>query len=243
MTHYGPAASRSRASRALVLLVPALTFGVLVGAQLRSLSDRPALSTRYQLTLLEAVKNLETEQAVLQTQLVGLRAGLDVIQHSAARVDAATAAVVAQVEELKRVAGLTEEQGDGVRVVIDDARLPANSPAIERGIIHAQDLTDLFNAAWRGGARAISVNGERIVGSSACVGATIQINGVLMSPPFEFAIIGSTDALLQSFGGRDLAGLRLRRDLLGLRFDVLPASALVVPAYAGPMNIRYASAK
>lgn len=210
---------------------------------MRALSDRPPLAARYQLTLLEAVKDLETEQAALQKQLGELRAGLDAIQHDGARLDAASAAVVAQVEELKRAAGLAQETGDGIRVTIDDARLPANSPSIERGIIHAQDLTDIFNAAWRGGARAISVNGEWIVGSSACVGATIQVNGVLMSPPFEIAVIGPADALVRSLNeGRDLADLRLRGDLLGLLFEFAPVIGLVVPAYTGPLSVRYATA-
>lgn len=233
---------RERTRRSLVVLVCALSLGLILGAQLRAQAQRPALASRYQLSLLEAVENLRTEQVALQKQLVQLRAGLETIQHEGAGVDAATAAVQGQIEDLKRAAGLLEQHGSGARVVLDDGRLPANSPLLDRGIVHAQDLTDVFNAAWRGGAQAISVNGERIVGSSACVGATIQINGVLMSPPFEIAVIGPSDSLVRALTEeRDLAELRQRRNLFGLRFEVSRADALAIPAYTGPLSVRYAT--
>jgi len=224
-----------------VLLIPAVTLGFLLSAQLRTQAERPPFAGRYQLTLLEAVKGLEQEQAGLRAQLVALRAGLDEIQRDGARLDAASAALQEQIERLRRDAGLVEERGPGVIVTLDDARLPANARGIERGIVHAQDLTDVFNAGWRGGARAISVNGERIVATSSCVGATIQINGVLMSPPFVITLVGAPEPLQAALiHGGDLADLRARHDLFGLTLEIAHASDAVAPAYTGSLGIRYA---
>lgn len=238
------AAERRAPHGALVLLIPALTLGVLVGTQLRTQAERPALAGRYQITLLEAVRSLEQEQARLRAELVDLRAGLDAIQSDGARLDTASAALRERIQGLSREAGLVEERGPGVVVTLDDARLPATTIGIERGIVHAQDLTDVFNAGWRGGARAISVNGERITAASACVGATIQINGVLMSPPFVVTIIGTPEPLLAALTeGSDLADLRARRDLFGLGLDVSRVDVATAPAYTGALAVRFAESR
>jgi len=59
--------------------------------------------------------------------------------------------------------------------------------------VHSNDIADVFIAAWRAGATGIAVNGERITGSPACVGAVIQLNGTLLSPPFVVSILGPAD--------------------------------------------------
>jgi uncharacterized protein YlxW (UPF0749 family) len=165
----GAAASekRGRSGIALALLLPAVTIGFLVSTQIRAQSDRSPLTTRYQLTLVEVATDLQREQADLRAQLTSLRQQLDQIQRDGARVDSAAAALQPQIDALKRDAGLVEERGSGVVVTLDDARLPPRSGTIELSIVHAQDLTDVVNAAWSAGARAISVNGERIVGTSS----------------------------------------------------------------------------
>ena len=128
-------------------------------------------------------------------------------------------------------------------VTLDDARLAPtrDSRLVAQAIVHSQDITDVFNSAWKAGATAISVNGERIAGTSACVGATIQINGTLMSPPFVISIVGPVDKLSRILEDPlELANLRARARAFGLHFEVTTSADLRVPAYTGPLNIRYA---
>lgn len=237
---------RSRTGVALALLLPAITLGLVVSTQIRTQGERSPLTTRYQLTLVEAATDLRRQQAELRGELNSLRQQLDEIQRGGASLDSAALALQPEIEALRRAAGLVEERGEGVLVTLDDARLPASAGGgrIELSIVHAQDLTDVFNAAWSAGAQAISVNGERIVGTSACVGATIQINGVLMSPPFEISILGAPEPLLAELaGGRGLAELRRRGDSFGLGFQVARAVDLRAPAFAGPIRAKFAQVR
>lgn len=237
-----PGAGR-RAVPYLVMLVPAVLLGLLVTAQWRTQSARVPIASRYQLTLVEAAGSLQQEQSQLRERVAELRRRLDDIQRSAAGMSGEAAALQRQVDELRLAAGIGPLSGPGVVITLDDARLPATTPPkqIALGIIHSADITDVWNFAWRAGARGIAVNGERIVGTSACTGATIQINGTLMSPPFVIEVIGPPDALLQAFSDPgQLGDLRRRSVAFGLGFQIARSPELRLPAYGGPLVVRFA---
>jgi uncharacterized protein YlxW (UPF0749 family) len=240
------ARSPHRLSAPLVLMLPALLFGLLVTLQWRTQLERSELTVRYNAPLLDAAKSLQNEQNGLKVQLADLRAQLDEIQRGAASQSASSRDLQARIEELRAAAGLTEKVGDGVLITLDDARTtsPAQAANVDKSICHSTDLTDIINSAWRGGAQAIAVNGERIVGSSSvyCVGSTIMVNGTLMSPPFSVVVIGSQNELLSVYDDpNELRDIKQRRDVYGLGFRVARGSALKVPAYTGALNVRYAT--
>ena len=237
-------AERTRLSHSLVLLLPAVLFGLLVSVQWRTQAERNELTVRYNTPLLDAANTLQNEQNVLKAQLADLRAELDRIQANASTQSDAAKELQARIDTLKAVAGLNERSGDGVEVILDDARGAAAAKDIEKSICHNTDLTDIVNQAWRGGAEAIAVNDERIVGSSSiyCVGSTIMVNGTLMSPPFKVAVIGPQNELLATYEDpTQLRDIKQRRDVYGLGFRVSRASGLRVPAYRGALNVRYAT--
>lgn len=232
---------------ALVLLVPAFLLGLTAVTQIQSQARRSVVTSPYtsgdSAFLVPAALSLQREGNTLRQQLAAVRAELDAVQTQGARLSGEAAALQGQIEALKVAAGLTAAAGPGIIVTLDDARLPAsfNSQAIAQAIVHSQDLTDVFNAAWKGGAHAIAVNNERITGASACVGATIQINGTLMSPPFVIAIIGPTDRLREVLSDpRQLPDLQARQRSFGLHFTIAPADDLQVPGFSGPVVVRYA---
>ncbi|HZP96057.1 MAG TPA: DUF881 domain-containing protein [Candidatus Limnocylindria bacterium] len=234
-----------RLSAPLVLMLPALLFGLLVSLQWRTQQERSALTVRYNAPLLDAANSLQNEQNSLKAQLADLRAQLDEIQRGAASQSTASRDLQARIDELRGASGLTERTGDGVVVTLDDARStsPGQAANVDKSICHSTDLTDIINAAWRGGAQAIAVNEERIVGSSSvyCVGSTIMVNGRLMSPPFSVVVIGPQNDLLAAYDDpNELRDIKQRRDVYGLGFRVARATSLKVPAYGGALNIRYA---
>jgi uncharacterized protein YlxW (UPF0749 family) len=228
----------------LVLLVPAVLFGLLVTLQWRTQAERSELSVRYNAPLIDAAYALQNEQNELKTQLAQLRSRLDEIQRNASSQSGAAKELQARLDELKASAGLTPETGDGVVVQLDDARsVSVSARDVDKSICHATDLTDIINTAWKGGAKAIAVNEERIVNSSSvyCVGSTIMVNGTLMSPAFSIAAIGPQNALLGAFDDpSQLQDIKQRRDVQGLGFRVSRAGAIHVPAYSGALNVRYA---
>ena len=239
-----PSAERARLEHSLVLLLPAVLFGLLVSAQWRTQSERNELTVRYNTPLLDAAKTLQNEQNTLKVQLAELRAELDKIQANASTQSGTAKDLQTRIDGLKVVAGLNERTGDGVTITLDDARSTVNAKDIEKSICHNTDLTDIVNQAWRGGAEAIAVNDERIVGSSSiyCVGSTIMVNGTLMSPPFSVVVIGPQNELLATYDDpTQLRDIKQRRDVYGLGFRVSRATGLRVPPYRGALNVRYAT--
>jgi uncharacterized protein YlxW (UPF0749 family) len=239
-----PSSERTRLTHSLVLLLPAVLFGLLVSVQWRTQSERNELTVRYNTPLLDAAKTLQNEQNALKVTLAELRAELDRIQSSASTQSDAAKDLQSRIDGLKTVAGLNERSGDGVEIILDDARGAAAAKDVEKSICHNTDLTDIVNQAWRGGAEAIAINDERIVGSSSiyCVGSTIMVNGTLMSPPFKVLVIGPQNELLATYDDpTQLRDIKQRRDIYGLGFRVSRATGLHLPPYRGALNVRFAT--
>ena len=239
-------ASPRRLRAPIVLIFPALLFGLLVSLQWRTNQERSELTVRYNAPLLDAANSLQNEQNALKAQLADLRNQLDDIQRGAASQSTTSRDLQARIEELRSAAGLTERTGDGVMITLDDARTttPGQTSNVDKSICHSTDITDILNAAWHGGAQSIAINGERVVGSTSvyCVGSTIMVNGTLMSPPFAIAVLGPQNELLAAYDDpNELRDIKQRRDVYGLGFHVTRASAMKLPAYGGALNVRYAS--
>lgn len=228
----------------LALLVPALLFGFLVAAQWQTQLERSELAVRYNAPLTEAARSLQSEQNTLKAQLADLRRQLDTIQANASTQTGVTRELQARIDDLKARAGLTPVSGDGVVIQLDDAKqTSASVKDLDKSICHATDLTDIVNAAWRGGAQAVAINEERIVGTSSvyCVGSTIMVNGTLMSPPFRIVAIGRQDQLLGAFQDpAQLRDIKQRGEVHGLGFRVSRATGLQAPEYSGALNVRAA---
>jgi len=232
----------------LVLIFPALLFGLLVSLQWRTQQERSELTVRYNAPLLDAANSLQNEQNTLKAQLADLRGQLDAIQVGAASQSTASRDLQARIEELRSAAGLTERTGDGVVITLDDARStsPAQTTNVDKSICHSTDLTDIVNTAWRGGAQAVAINGERVVGSTSvyCVGSTIMVNGTLMSPPFSVLVIGPQNEILAAYDDpNELRDIKQRRDVYGLGFRVTRTTAVKVPPYGGALNVHHAATK
>ncbi len=227
----------------LPLFLMGLVAVTVVQAEARRSGFRSAYSSIDSVSLTQSALALQREQDDLKRQLAELRSQLDAIQEQASRTNSDAFELHRLIDGLRADAGLSETSGEGIVVTLDDARLPPSrdSRLVAQAIVHSQDITDVFNSAWKAGATAISVNGERIAGTSACVGATIQINGTLMSPPFVISIVGPVDKLSRILGDPlELENLRARARAFGLRFEMTTSADLRVPAYTGSLNIRYA---
>ncbi len=239
-----PDPKRERLQHAFALLVPAVLFGFLVTSQWQGQQERSQIAVRYNAPLTDAALALQNEQNVLKAQLQDLRVQLDQIQANAATQGGATSELQTRIADLRAQAGLTAVVGDGVVVQLDDSHTATTGAAnLDQAICHSTDLTDILNTAWRGGAQAIAVNTQRVVGTTSvyCVGSTIMVNGTLMSPPFNINVIGPQNSVLGAFDDpSQLKDIKTRRDVQGLGFRVTRATAINVPAYDGALTIRVA---
>src|SRR5262249_10299870 len=138
VTRPGRTASRLRAP--VVLIFPALLFGLLVSLQWRTQQERSELTVRYNAPLLDAANSLQNEQNALKKQLADLSTQLDDIQNGAASQSTSARDLQTRIEELRSAAGLTERSGDGVTITLDDARsTTAQSTTVDKSICHSTD--------------------------------------------------------------------------------------------------------
>ena len=98
------------------------------------------------------------------------------------------------------LSGMTDVSGNGIIIQMDDSSLPLKDRINSNAnwfVIHDKDIIRVINELRKGGAEAISINGERVISTSAqvCAGPTILINGKKYITPFEIKIIGNPQIL------------------------------------------------
>lgn len=220
------------------LLVPLvlLVIGVLVVTSAR-LSSGTDLRAERRTDLVDLIR---AEQARVQEdtdRVTALRSEVD------SAVEATAPLTVSP--ELESLIG--EMSGPGVVVELDDAPLPASGVAPEFTaddyLVHEQDVHAVINSLWAGGAQAIAVMDQRIIGTSAvrCVGSTLLVHGRVYPPPYRVTAVGPPERMQRALDASPRMDLyRQYVDLLGLGLDVDDGQSLTVPAYEGPLLDRYA---
>lgn len=198
------------------------------------------------LTDLESVVRSERDQTNRLTERVGqLQSDIDRL---GSRVgDRSVGRVQAEVDVLEDPAGLTEQSGPAIRVTLTDA--PAERRETYEGnpndlVVHQQDIQAVANALWRGGATAVTVQGQRLVSTTGikCYGNTVSLQGVPYAPPYVIVGIGpvldmqisiDTDKTLQTY--RSYAA-----DPDGVGWDLEVLDDATAPAYTGLLDITWA---
>jgi len=217
----------------ILLVSSAVTSG---GTDLRT--DKPSL-------LRDLVAQQTQRHAQLSRQAAALRSQVDLLAATAGVPELNQAQRTAKA--LSAPAGFTAVSGTGIRVTLTDA--PKQNAALGQAtnpddlLVHQQDVESVMNALWRGGATAMTVQGRRIISTSApqCVGNVILVDGVVYSPPYVIAATGNPVALnsaLETEPGVNL--FRQYVTLFGLGYKVTPLAHVVMPAYQGSVAMQYA---
>lgn len=187
---------------------------------------------------------------------------VDLIRAEQDRVEAETAGVTEMQGQLEAAARakapapspdphlealISEVNGPGLAVELADAPIPPDGVpdayTADDYIVHEQDVQAVINALWAGGAEAIAVMDQRIIGTSAvrCVGSTLLMHGQVYAPPYTVAAVGPADRMQRALDASPRVAIYGQyAALLGLGFDVDETDSVTVPAYEGPLAARYA---
>ncbi len=143
-------------------------------------------------------------------------------------------------EQLKLRAGLTNVKGKGVSVTIEDSSAPIQSgenPNLY--IIHDEDILRVVNELRAGGAEAIAINDQRLIGTSEirCSGPTITVNGKVFGAPFIVTAIGDPDTLNSALTLRGGVVDSLKH--WGIKVTVNKEQSVAVPAFTGTFKSDY----
>ena len=149
-----------------------------------------------------------------------------------------------QIAEGNKLIGLTEVKGEGVIVTLSDSVLDASSVLNPSSlVVHDLDVFYVINELKNAGAEAISVNGQRIVTTTAIearewiTAGSITVNGEKIGAPFEIRAIG----LPENLKNLDRAGgylERMREEAVGA--ELKKAKSVTIPKYSGIIKFKYA---
>ena len=207
-----------------------MVLGFMVAVQLRTTADMKA-SVSYQRIEEITARLLTTEQ-----ERDGLKEEL-----SSLRKQKASEAGGIISEDIRLRAGLTPVEGEGIIVKLEDSSATAKAgenPNLY--LIHDDDLLKVINELRAAGAEAISINGQRLIGTSEirCAGPTLSVNNVRSAPPFEIRAIGDSKSLESAIRMR--GGVAETLKVWGIQLEVSTSSSVYIPAYKGSASHTYA---
>jgi len=184
----------------------------------------------------------------------------DALQRRLTRLDREVEALTAAVDDrtvdrfnrriarLEDPAGLTPRSGPGVAVTLSDAPeevINSTTRDLNLLVVHQQDIQAVVNAMWKGGASAVTVQGQRIVSTTGikCEGNAVQLQGVPYPQPYVIEAVGEQTRLLDAIENDDY--LQIYREQaaipdISVGWDLQPQEQVTAPAYDGLLDLTYA---
>jgi uncharacterized protein YlxW (UPF0749 family) len=193
----------------------------------------------------DLIRAAEAKGAAADVEVRQLQAQVAQQTNQLAKSDATIAGINGAAKPLRDPAGLTAMTGPGLTVTLDDSHQRITDPNVDPNwlLVHQSDMQAAVNALWAGGAEVVSVQGQRLIQTSAirCVGSTLLLNGKVYSPPFTIAAIGPQQQMRQALtASKNLAQYRKDADSYGLRYSVDDKNTLAIGPYEAPIGLEYA---
>lgn len=217
-----------------------LVLGFLIAAQIAAEGPRNRYSTEERSPLIETALGLQAQQEALKSQIVGLRTRIGDLEAQDPGAADSLRRLYRDLEDARLRAGLIAVTGRGLAFKLEDGTQGGGVDAL----VTARDVRTLVEELWLAGAKGIALNGERIAGTSAIldIGGSILANSAYLSPPYTVTAIGPADLYDRLRASvAFVAFVQGRIEPSGLRLSVAELDAVDLPAFAGTVNLRYAT--
>lgn len=142
------------------------------------------------------------------------------------------------------ILGSTEVTGNGVRIIIadNDADLDEDITEEEQTnrIVHDSDILQLMRILKNAGAKAISINGLRVLNNSnfICSGAFIMVDGIKAADPYTIEVIGNSDTMYQYLESEEQY-LKYLDMVRNVKVSVAKVDNIKIPAYLVDIKYKY----
>jgi len=221
----------------VVVTLAAIVIGFMIALRFETQKEVNERQVLRQASLAKAQEQITQVQAEL-TKLQAEQRDLSIRLDRARKQEIHDPLLLARLDQYHIMDGTLAVKGPGVRMNIEDS-----GPNVKQAFpLETEDLRALVNDLRHGGAEAISINGQRIVSTSAIVlngEARIMINEVPISmagfSAYEILAIGNQDTLMEYLKQR---AFELRRD--GMKVDLF-REVVTVPSYKRGYKFLYAS--
>ncbi|MBR3132620.1 MAG: DUF881 domain-containing protein [Clostridia bacterium] len=164
---------------------------------------------------------------------------LESLRKTAAADNNEATSIEEKISEANKLLGLTEIKGKGVVIELDDSKLVKSNEDMNDFIVHDLDLLEVVNELFNAGAEAVSINGQRIISTTAinCSGNIVKVNDEKLGVPFEIKAIGYPDKL---YGALTRPGgyLELMEDD-GVSVSISKSDDISLPKYNGVYQNDY----
>lgn len=234
----------TRAQIAIGLVCMVMVYAVT--CQLTSVRMNDDVTSPEKIRVEDLQNQLTTEKeknADLTNQLLESQRSLEAYRTEATNRGELNAVMKDELDKARLLGGTTEVEGQGVIITVTDSSVPSTEiqqGAYEQYIVHDSDLRMILTELAGAGAEAMSINGQRIISTTAvrCVGNTIMVNDVKIAPPFEIRAIGESNTL--EAGMLIKGGVSDYLKSWNVEMVVKKSSKVTVPRYTGIVNFKYA---
>ncbi|MFA6989364.1 MAG: DUF881 domain-containing protein [Candidatus Gastranaerophilaceae bacterium] len=139
----------------------------------------------------QRINNIQEINDFLETEAIILSENLKQLNYNKEKLE---------LSKLAELIGNHPFTKSGAVVVLKDSKAPMeNEQEYIEGVVHNNDLLKIINLLWSLGAKAISINGNRVLFGTEiiCSGPTILINDKIVNSPFYIKAGGDLEKLME----------------------------------------------
>lgn len=222
----------------LSITLVCLLFGILFTSNLKTqLQQFNPMAARNK-TLVNVIKTQEQKNKELETEIAHIRQQID-NYHNSKTENTRLEPLKKELDKLKTEAGLTKLKGPGIVITLDDQDKAHTEKDPEFYMIHYSNILYIVNDLRAGGAEAISVNGDRVVGTTdiRCAGNIILVNTHRLAPPYVIQAIGNPKNLEEAARSGEYTTLEQSKFPVTLE----KKDEILIPEYKGSYTFNFTS--
>ncbi len=233
------------------LIIPYTVIGIalfflsmMLAAQMKSMSDTEELiAGKRETQLADELVTLQRKYDDLKSKYDDSAKIVEEYQNNSSTNNTLIASMKDQIQALSAMSGVTDLKGEGIVITLNDGTKTSDASVRSDTLVHDSDLLTVVNELKAAGAEAISINGQRIIATSAirCVGPVIQVNYQKVAAPFEIKAIGNAQYLESAMTIKNGVVDLLKE--YGVSVTVSRQNNVEIPKYEGEQNFKNASVK
>lgn len=219
-----------------MIILGAFILGIFISTYIKSLDPTKVYITLSQTENIESeIENTKKEIKHLKEVLKSNKKTLNEYKEAKENGNESIQTLMKkELEEVKELSGYSTVTGPGITVTMKDSdRELKDGQNPNDLIIHDIDILRVLNDLKKAGAKAISINGERVLSTSKikCSGATITVNDTTYGQPFIIKAIGDIDLLSAAINSPESYAKSLK-EIYGINIKILENNGNKVDLFA-----------
>lgn len=227
----------------ILILLVSVGLGIFISTMMKSSFEYYAPATLSSLeTTQKEIKSIKNEIDILKDIVDEKEKELKSLNNLSYNDERIEDKLRLDIDSNKTIIGDLPLKGPGIVIKMYDNPTEDIVGDIGDYVIHDIDVLNILNDLRVAGAEAISINGERVITSSAlkCGGPIIRINGISVGTPFIIRAIGDPKLLMASVNAPWTYGEALK-NTYGIGFEAETKNEIYIAAYSGELSFKYAN--